>query len=187
MEAARETEPIFFAVGKLKLAVLSLCTLGFYQFYWFYRNWQLVCSRSGFAGWWNPLFRSVLAPFFCYSLFKRIDRQARVAHTRRVHPGWTAIAWIAFNLSSRLSEWTWLVSLLNVLPLLHVQASVDELNAELAPQSAPNRRFSPANWALCVLGGLLLGSALADIIAPPAKEALAEDEAAAPGESHFAE
>ncbi len=77
--------------------------------------------------------------------------------------------------------------MLNLLPLLHVQASVNELNAELAPHSAPNRRFSRANWALCVLSGLLLGSALANIIAPPADKALAEDEAPALGESHSAE
>ena len=76
-EHSRESEPVFFAVGKLKLAVLCICTLGLYELYWFYRNWQLVCRRSGLPGWWNPVLRSFFAIFFCYSLFKRVDREAR--------------------------------------------------------------------------------------------------------------
>jgi hypothetical protein len=34
--------PVFFPVSILKLVLLSLCSFGLYQFYWFYKNWQYV-------------------------------------------------------------------------------------------------------------------------------------------------
>ena len=34
--------PMYFAVSPLKLVVMSVCTMGGYELYWFYRNWVLV-------------------------------------------------------------------------------------------------------------------------------------------------
>jgi hypothetical protein len=178
VERAGDRDPVFFPVGKLKLAVLCVCTLGLYEFYWFFQNWRLVCKRSGFTSVWGPLLRSLLAGIFCYSLFKRIDREARSEKLRGFHPGWTAIAWILLHLSWRLPDAFALVSFLGFLPLLHVQTSVERLNAELAPRSSPNRRLSPANWAVCALGCLLLVAAFAGVAGPVEGDELAEDLAA---------
>jgi hypothetical protein len=44
----------FFAVSPLKLVVLSVCTLGFYQVYWFYKHWVLTPDHdknARFTGW----------------------------------------------------------------------------------------------------------------------------------------
>ena len=38
--------PPFFAVSLLKLTVLSLCTFGVYELFWFYRNWRLIKLRE---------------------------------------------------------------------------------------------------------------------------------------------
>lgn len=178
VERAGDRDPVFFQVGKLKLLVLCVCTLGLYEFYWFFQNWRLVCKRSGFTSVWGPLLRSLLAVLFCYPLFNRIDRQARTEKLRRVYPGWTAVAWIVLHLAWPLPDAFALAPLLGFLPLLHVQASVERLNAELAPRAAPNRRFSPANWVVCALGCLLLVAAFAGVAGPAESDEPAEDLAA---------
>ena len=36
----------FFAVSPVKLVALSVCTLGIYQIYWFYKHWVLIKEHS---------------------------------------------------------------------------------------------------------------------------------------------
>jgi len=38
--------PIYFAVSPLKLVVMSICTMGIYELYWFYKNWVLIKERE---------------------------------------------------------------------------------------------------------------------------------------------
>jgi hypothetical protein len=46
----RETAPTFFAVSISKFIVLSICSIGIYDLYWFYKNWQFVRARSRQVG-----------------------------------------------------------------------------------------------------------------------------------------
>ena len=39
--------PLFFTTSPLKLIVMSICTMGIYDLYWFYKNWKLVRERTG--------------------------------------------------------------------------------------------------------------------------------------------
>ncbi len=43
--AATGDTPIFFPASRTKLLVMSLCTFGLYEYYWFYKNWKLVRDR----------------------------------------------------------------------------------------------------------------------------------------------
>jgi hypothetical protein len=43
---APEGIPLFFPVSVFKLLVLLFCTLGMYEYYWFYMNWKLVRDRT---------------------------------------------------------------------------------------------------------------------------------------------
>jgi uncharacterized membrane protein YdbT with pleckstrin-like domain len=52
------------------------------------------------------------------------------------------------------------VSLLGFLPLLPVQATVNELNRRLAPQAGTNSGFSAWNIAGLIVGGIFLFMAL---------------------------
>ena len=71
---------LFFPVSPLKLIVLSVCTFGFYEFYWFYRNWCLIKEREdslsmriGFRSlnMW-PFWRALFSVLFCYSCFGNV-------------------------------------------------------------------------------------------------------------------
>jgi hypothetical protein len=57
LDATATTEPseipltipakcMFFPVSLFKLTVMSLFTLGLYEIYWFYRNWQLIKAMN---------------------------------------------------------------------------------------------------------------------------------------------
>ena len=38
--------PMYFPVSLLKLVIMSTCTFGIYELYWFYRNWCFVRTRE---------------------------------------------------------------------------------------------------------------------------------------------
>jgi hypothetical protein len=78
-----------FPVSLLKLTVMSICTFGIYEAYWFYKNWNLIKQRrrSNIAPFWRAFF----AYFFCYQCFDEIRQEARkrdltslpLVHSRR--------------------------------------------------------------------------------------------------------
>jgi hypothetical protein len=150
-EAAVNPLPVFFPVSRLKLAVLSISTLGLYEFYWFYKNWQLVNQREG--GSLSPFWRACFAPLFSYSLFRRIAESAVAQQCASTNPGLLAIAWFIIFILWRLPDPYWLLSTFTFVPLLTVQSTIAQLNQKLAPGSDPNHRFTPAAIAVSVVGG----------------------------------
>jgi hypothetical protein len=152
-EAVAHTLPPFFPVPRLKLAILSVCTLGLYEFYWFYKNWQLIKQRENSP--LSPFWRAFFAPFFVYPLFQRIALSAAAQHCARISPGFLAAAWFILLCLWRLPDPYWLASTLTFVPLLSVQSAVSELNQKVAPASDTNHRFTPAAIAVCVVGGIL--------------------------------
>jgi hypothetical protein len=155
-------EPVFFPVSGLKLALMSLVTFGLYEVYWFYKNWQCL-QRLGHK--LNAPIRAVFYPLTAWWLFKPIAEQARKAGLS-LQAGGLALAVLIFGGLWRLPEPWWLVSLLGFLPLLPVQQVVNDLNRQVAPDADPNSRFTGANIAALVLGGVLIILTLIGISVP---------------------
>ncbi len=68
-------EAPFFTAAPWKLILMSLCTSGFYEFYWFFQNWKKYRKRTRefiYPGW-----RAVFSPIWAYSFFKLRSRQIR--------------------------------------------------------------------------------------------------------------
>ncbi len=142
--------PIFHAVSPLKLLILSFGTLGLYQYYWIYKNWQLHKLRTGEDI--SPLPRAFFAIFFVYQLFKNIDHRTEEHSTRRIPAGPLAILWVVATLLWKLPDPYWLVTYLSILVLVPVQLAVNELNAVAAPGHDENSRFTVWNWVAVLLG-----------------------------------
>src|SRR5262245_21832197 len=152
--AARpEAEPVFFAVSLLKLALMSVVTLGLYEVYWFYKNWKCVERNNGEKV--NAPIRSVFYPLVSYSLFRRIREHARRAGSVEFPAGWLAVALFLMALLWRLPDPWWLVGFLGFLPLYPVQQAVNEINRKLAPQADTNARFTGWNVFGLVAGGIV--------------------------------
>lgn len=152
--AAAVLEPVFFAVSPLKLALMSIVTFGLYEIYWFYRNWKFVQRNREEK--LNAPIRALFYPLTAYALFRRIRHEAASAQAGgTLQAGLLAIAVLILAMLWRLPDPWWLVSFLGFIPLLSVQATVNELNRKLAPGADPNARFTGWNIVGLIAGGLL--------------------------------
>ncbi len=63
----------FYIVSKKKFFILYIGTLGWYEIYWFYKNWKLYKNSSDADIW--PLPRAMFYIFFVHSLFRLIKEK----------------------------------------------------------------------------------------------------------------
>jgi hypothetical protein len=156
VESAGATAPArFFAVSPVKLVVMSICTLGLYQIFWFYRQWVHIKNHS------EPLIipwaRALFGIFWCYSCFEFIrneERRLDVEPTLAAGP--LAIGWIVVSLTWRLPEPSFLIGFLAPLLLIPVQQHINRINTLEAPDHDKNARFTGWNWLGVTLGGIFL-------------------------------
>jgi hypothetical protein len=144
----------YYDVSLTKFILLWLGTLGLFHFYWFYKQWDYERENGADV---VPLLRALFAPFFVYGLFRGIHRECDDHDaTNNWNPAMLALIYIAGILSFKFAGRTfWSVGYLTFLPILPVQASINELNRRLAPDLPANTGYS---WwqVLLLLVGLSL-------------------------------
>ncbi|GLR13411.1 hypothetical protein GCM10007907_22010 [Chitinimonas prasina] len=74
-EGGNSSAPEFYVVSRRKFFLLFYLTLGFYDYYWFYRNWAIYKARTGESIW--PVMRGLFPIFFVWSLFASVDRSLK--------------------------------------------------------------------------------------------------------------
>lgn len=149
-----EPTHIYFPVSLTKLVVMSFCTFGLYEIYWFYKNWSLISQHEDENI--MPVLRTFFASVFCYSLFTRIQETAEAQELPiSLSPGFLACGWIILTLLWRLPDPYWMVTLLAVFFLLPVQSAVNGINRSVNPQHDPNSHFSRWNIAIAVIGVII--------------------------------
>jgi hypothetical protein len=147
--------PPFFPVSVLKLVLLSGCTFGLYELYWFYKNWQYIKEREGLDI--RPFWRVFFGYFFCYQFFSKVRDYDRPELELSFLPaGPLTAGWILVTMLWRLPEPYWLLSNFAVVFLIPVQTRVNHVNNTVAPGHDRNSRLTWANWLVLVLGGGLL-------------------------------
>jgi hypothetical protein len=154
----------FHALSIRKLAVLSLCTLGFYELYWFYRNWTRVRERTGRR--LSPFWRAFFAQLWSYSLFDEVAEQAREA---RVQVGWSPML-LALTFFVLLAFWRFpgpvsLVCFFSFLPLIPVQGTINAMAARRGVRS--DDTFESRHIAVVAIGGMAVLMAAIGTLLPP--------------------
>jgi hypothetical protein len=148
----KKYESYFFTAAPWKLALLSVCTWGYYDFYRFYRNWVLYKKHSG--RWIMPGMRATFYPLWAYSMFRKIEEKA-IEHNIEFQwqAGLLALAylviflfWFARDPFSQISTFTFV-------PLLIVNRTATAINSAVTPDYRENDRLSPLNWAAVLMGG----------------------------------
>ena len=66
--------PRYFYVSRLKFFLMWLCTFSLYEIYWSYKNWTYIKERDERNI--SPVWRSVFAPFWYYSLFSDLAKHS---------------------------------------------------------------------------------------------------------------
>jgi len=154
----------YFAVSLLKLSVMSICTAGLYELYWFYKNWDLIRyrERSDIM----PVARGIFAFFFCYQCFSRIRATATTHDLPTFPAGPLAAGWIVTTLLYKLPDPYWFVCYLAFLFILPVQATANRINLIEEPGHDQNSHFSQWNVAAIIIGGILLVLAIIGTLLP---------------------
>ena len=167
-KSAAVAEAPFFAVSERKLLVLSLLTFSLYQFYWFYRNWQIEKRTEHPAI--MPVGRSLLVYFFCHAAFRRVSERA-VAHGLQPLPaGALTIGWVVSSLMGEIPPPYFFAVFLTPLFMLPVQRAANAVNRIEAPGHDPNDRFTL--WNVLWVGVTLLCAALAWLVLRSVNSAL---------------
>jgi hypothetical protein len=141
----------FYSSSLVRLALLSVCTMGFFQLYWFYKNWQLI--RLHEQPKISPAARTVFAILYGFSALAAIRRRGEVMGIKpRLHSILCAGAWTALTVASRLPPPYVLISVLSVVFLLPAQAHANRINLAAAGVE-PNGRFGAWGWLALATGG----------------------------------
>ncbi len=144
-----EEEP-FFIVSTKKFTIMSLCTFGIYEYYWFYKNWKFVKKNIKKV---SPFWRTVFAIFCCHGLFKIVKEYA---DQRRVECGYKpdliAVYYILLSIVWRAPEPLSLISMMTFVPLLSVQKAINSIKGKVSPLTPDNSKFSAWNIVMIVIG-----------------------------------
>jgi hypothetical protein len=147
-------EPALFAVSLKKLAVMSVCTLGMYEVYWFWSHWRHLQRRQG--GNFSAALRTVLAFLFWYPCFRRMSELGRRHGVPGAAPiALVAAAWLALMGCTLLPRPWYSLILLGILGrvyLLPMQAWANRVNAAMTPRAGTNARLRGWNWVAVALG-----------------------------------
>lgn len=144
-----EEQNCYFVTSTLKLIVMSLCTFGWYEVYWFFKNWILIRQRGRKC---YPIGRAILTPFFCYSCFHEIQKSARSCNLKLKFP--IVIIAISYFVSSTLfllPDLYSYLSYLSPLPLIQVNRVARAVNKCRSPNFI-NNKFTKWDWLTVILG-----------------------------------
>lgn len=154
-----------FGVSPGKLAVMSLVTLGFYQLYWAYKQWDAIRRREQES--LSPFWRAFFSVLWGFSLFPRIRHLGDVHGVPATWSGSAlAVVYLLLSITWRLPGAFWLISTMSFLPLLLVQDSINDLNAAVAPDAPRNDSYSGLNVVGIILGGCFLLLAVLGTLIP---------------------
>ncbi len=145
----------FFTASTTKLIVMTVCTLGVYELYWFYRNWILIRQRTGRS--LSPFWRATFAPFWGYALFRDIKKVAdENGIENNVWPVVHGLAFLALMMLGFVPAYSYLC-FLAVLALIPANQAAVAVNEQLVRGFQQNDRFTTGNWIVMTLGVLTIG------------------------------
>jgi len=137
-----------------KFVLMSILTLGLYEFVWFFRNWRYVKQAENSDIW--PWARALFAPLWYYALLKRLD----YSNAAILVVGY----WLLVSLW-RLPDPYWLVSTLSFLPLVPAVQRINELAGDVDATVASSR-WRWRNLPIGLVGGLAVLFASLDSFVP---------------------
>lgn len=152
--ASPPAEPILFPVSLKKFIVMDLATLGLYNIFWAYKNWEYYKSVGRDV---RPVWRAWFSVFYLPGLLKDILQTGNAnGLSNTFSPVVVFIPWLVLQISSRLPDPLWLISFLSFLPLIPVLKYINEINRATGRSAAINSQFTRSNWIGIAFGFLVL-------------------------------
>ena len=155
----------YFYVPTKKLVILCVLSFGFYELYWFYKNWKAVKTQEEKK--LSPFWRAVLSVFFCYSLFKRMILSAtQKGYTTKKSAGMLAVVYIVFTVLYELPDPFWLISFLTFIPLIFISDAIRFNNAKLNVDFSQIHSLKRIEVLLTIFGIILWIMTAVEIFCP---------------------
>lgn len=142
-----EDTPYPYVISIWKLVIMSLATFGFYEIYWFYKQWKSFnaenkLNHGRFALWMSALF----APLTSYSLFKHVSEDVKeVNKGQGLESG--ALAVVYFFVTR-----FWL----GFLPLIPVQNKINLYWEKKYDDRLVRSNFGLWNWIVVIVVAIIL-------------------------------
>jgi len=156
----------WFSVSTTKFIIMSVCTLGLYELYWFYKNWTYIKNLENTQIW--PFWRALFAQFTAYFLFKRVRADVQEhALSNAVPAGGLAALFFLLNGAWRLPDPYWYIVFMTFAPLLVANEAMTEINKKLVGDFQQNSRIRGWNWVAIVLGGITVALSVLAAFLPP--------------------
>ena len=144
----------YFSLSNTKLVLMCVLTLGFYDLYWFYRNWKAVKLQEQKKI--SPFWRAFFAIIFCYSLFKRALVSARSkGYQSKATPEVLAAAYIVLNVVANRVDVLWWAGLFSFVPILIAANAIRYSNVKLDGNLKEHKGLNGPEIAFLVIGLLL--------------------------------
>ncbi len=148
----------WWPVTTTKFVVMTVGTLGMYQYYWLWANWRRLHDLRGEAV--SPTWRVLFAPLASYRLFERARESAAECGVWR---GWSAVGVAAVYLIAHIALFVglpaWFTGVALLLPVLPVQITMARVNERVAPNAPRNGTFTALDFAMLIGGALLTAAA----------------------------
>jgi hypothetical protein len=155
---SRDNQFTLYAVSTYKLILMSICTYGVYNLYWFYRNWDGLRKYKNDS--YSPLLRAWLFPIFMFFCFKEIKK---IAIENNVDVGWNeffiTILYFAF-LSGWYIPYMFILGILPGLALVNVNLTCVAINRKQGMQDINEFSFNLKNYIILAVGGILVTTSL---------------------------
>jgi hypothetical protein len=162
--AAAIPDDVLYPVAIFKLVAMCVCTFGFYELFWFYRNWRRVRERTGRR--LSPFWRMFFAPLWSFSLFEEVMQAADAAGVSYV---WNSvvlgIAFFVLGALWRAPDPWGMLSLFSFVPLVPVQVTINAIAARQGVRVDDD--LSPWQVALVLLfSGLVVLAVIGALLSP---------------------
>lgn len=132
-----------------KFILLSVGTLGLYELFWFYKIWYLFKLKDKSRI--RPSLRALFAPFFIWSLARRINQLLKKEHiTFSSNPFLLGLIYVLFCLTAFLPDPFWIVSFLAFWPLLPLLKGLNLYWEKQEKEKLPIKPFKV--WQSILLG-----------------------------------
>jgi hypothetical protein len=173
--AASGQKPDFYVVSQKKFFILYIGTLGWYEIYWFYKNWKLYKDSSGANIW--PIPRVIFNIFFVHALFGLIkEKVSNKDSSFQWNHSSNATIFVVISIISRaldrlamepiISPYLTVLSLAILIPLAfslyQAQAAINYSFDD--PEGITNQKLTGTNYFCLAIGACLWAVSIQSIL-----------------------
>ena len=113
------------SLSLFKLLIMSIFTLGTYQLFWFYKQWQ--ANKIIYSRYIHPLWRALFAFFTCVELFPLINKRLST-DKKSFNSSFFVLLFMLSIIIPQIKDELWYLNFLSIIPLLIIQRKINVFN-----------------------------------------------------------